>query len=127
MPGSGKVSDDIRWGWLTDEPPAPCGHVLLIGDDGKVYPASELPRGTELVAHEGTLPPQLHRMCRQAGYCVGSRQQLAHDEPVQRMPAERNDQTRLEDVLPEVRNIAKKVGGMSRLADIARTLEQAQE
>jgi hypothetical protein len=126
MPSSGRA-DDIRWGYLTDEPPAPCGQVLLIGDDSTVYPASELPHGTELVAHEGILPPQLHRLCRQAGYCVGSRQQLAHDEPVQQVPAARSEQTRLQEVLPEVRNVAKKVGGMGRLADIAHTLEQAQE
>jgi hypothetical protein len=37
------------------------------------------------------------------------------------------DPNRLQEVLPEIKDLAEKVGGMKNLADIAETLEQADE
>jgi hypothetical protein len=120
-------TDDIRWGYLTDERPAPLGQALLVGDDGRAYPAAALPSGTQLVLHDPALPPRLHRLCHQAGYRVGSPQERMHDALAQRVPAEAGEQTRLQDVLPEIRDVAQKVGGMRQLADIAQTLDQTEE
>jgi hypothetical protein len=37
------------------------------------------------------------------------------------------DPGRLQEVLPEIKDLAQKVGGMKNLAEIAETLEQADE
>jgi hypothetical protein len=36
------------------------------------------------------------------------------------------DANRLQEVLPEIKDLAQKVGGMKHLAEIAETLEQAE-
>ncbi len=56
----------------------------------------------------------------------------AGDPEAQALPAVANDQPggaqhRLQDVLPEVKDVAQKVGGFKQLAEIAETLDQPQE
>jgi hypothetical protein len=50
-------------------------------------------------------------------------QGVAEGEPEQE-PA--SGSTRLQEVLPEIKELAQKVGGMKRLAEIAETLQQAE-
>jgi hypothetical protein len=37
-----------------------------------------------------------------------------------------SDSTRLQEILPEIKDLAQKVGGMKHLAEIAETLQQAE-
>ncbi len=56
--------------------------------------------------------------------------QVAHPQPID--PAAQvlegnEDQHRLQEVLPEIKDLAQKVGGMKQLAEIAETLDQTKE
>ena len=41
--------------------------------------------------------------------------------------APRTDPNRLQEVLPEIKDLAQKVGGMKKLAEIAETLEEVED
>jgi hypothetical protein len=58
--------------------------------------------------------------------------QAGHAQPIDPVAgtlpgAEAADPNRLQEVLPQIKDLAQKVGGMKKLAEIAETLEQADE
>jgi hypothetical protein len=59
--------------------------------------------------------------------------QAAHPVPIDpvaeklQSPPTEADTNRLQEVLPEIKDLAQKVGGMKNLAEIAEALEEAEE
>ena len=74
-------------------------------------------------AHAEPADPQTTALERQGLAAPPYQEQLDATGQEQTNP----DQTRLQDVLPEVSEVAQKVGGYKKLAEIAKTLEKAKE
>jgi CBS domain-containing protein len=65
--------------------------------------------GKQPTAHAQPVDPEAHAL-----------QTVAREQPG-------SQQRRLQDVLPDIKDVAQKVGGMKNLADIAETLDQGKE
>jgi hypothetical protein len=75
-------------------------------------------------AHAQSVDPEAQALQR-AGYA-----EPPFSEQLQAVPGKikrTSEQDRLQDLLPEIKELAQKVGGFKRLADIAATLEQSKE